>query len=470
AYWEEAGDQLVAMAEDALPGYPSFLGQSYQFAALGQHREMYMAGQPLWQSDVASDLKLTPEQKAAYAALNINAWAIAPLIKEGRLHALFAVYFPGVRTWQEHELVLLRDIAERTWAPARRIRIETALRQSEEKYRTLFDSIDEGFCITELVFDQHGAAIDLYFREVNRAFERLTGLSDVVGKSVGHLLPVFEAAWLDIFSRVAATGHPERHESYVHIVDRWYNGYFSPIGDAGSRLVAVVFDDITERKRAEAELRRAAALDAFRVKLNDALHPLTRAEGILMVAAYILGEQLQADRVYYAEAESDGEHVVIPEGYYSSGATVPFPGRFRIADYGTHIYLELRAGRPVVVADIQTKAGSSDAERAAYHAANIAAFIAYPLIKDDRLAAILGVIQAAPRNWTTDEVALVEETAERTWDAVERTRAEADRRASDERFRAVIENSAEGVLLLNAEGHVTYSSPTLSALLGYSAD
>jgi PAS domain S-box-containing protein len=160
-----------------------------------------------------------------------------------------------------------------------RKRAEEALRESERKYSAAFDSMDEGFCMIELVYDGDGEIADLIFRETNKAFEKNTGLSDVVGKTVGELLPAFESYWIETYSRVARTCEAVRAENYVRDVDRWYGVHFSLVGEVGSRYVAVLFDDITERKRSEEERQRLRALEASalaeaaeRERINRELH------------------------------------------------------------------------------------------------------------------------------------------------------------------------------------------------------
>ena len=85
-----------------------------------------------------------------------------------------------------------------------------SLKVSEEKYRTLFDSIDEGFCIVEMFFNSDGQPVDYRYLEVNASFERQTGLHDAKGKLMCELVPDFESSWFEIYGRVALTAEPVR--------------------------------------------------------------------------------------------------------------------------------------------------------------------------------------------------------------------------------------------------------------------
>ena len=136
-----------------------------------------------------------------------------------------------------------------------RKRAEEALRDSEERYRTLFDSIDEGFGIIEMLYDERGQAIDYRILETNPTFGRMTGFADAVGKTSLELNPAAEPYWFETLGRVAQTGEDARFESYAEALDRWFDVYASRVGGEGSRRVAIVFANTTERKRAEEALR-----------------------------------------------------------------------------------------------------------------------------------------------------------------------------------------------------------------------
>lgn len=131
---------------------------------------------------------------------------------------------------------------------------EQALRESEAKYHSLFDSIDEGFCLIEMILDARGEPVDYRFLETNAAFERQNGFTGVVGKTALELVPDLEKHWFETYGRVARTGEAVRLENNVAPINRWFDVYAVRVG-AGSRQIAVVFRDITERKRAEERLR-----------------------------------------------------------------------------------------------------------------------------------------------------------------------------------------------------------------------
>jgi signal transduction histidine kinase/FixJ family two-component response regulator len=125
-----------------------------------------------------------------------------------------------------------------------------------DKYRSLFESIDAGFCIIEMVFDDAGRPIDYIFRETNPAFESQTGLKDAVGQAMRSLAPGHEQHWFDIYGAVALSGEHARFEQEAAALgDIWYDVYAFGIGDPAARQVAVLFNDISPRRKMEHDLR-----------------------------------------------------------------------------------------------------------------------------------------------------------------------------------------------------------------------
>lgn len=125
------------------------------------------------------------------------------------------------------------------------------LRESEERYRALFETIDEGFCIVEVLLNDDREPADYRFLQVNPAFEAQTGLKGAEGKLMRELRPEHEQFWFETYSRVALTGESARFENEAAALGRWYDVYAFRIGQPEQCRVAILFNDITIRKRAE---------------------------------------------------------------------------------------------------------------------------------------------------------------------------------------------------------------------------
>ncbi len=133
------------------------------------------------------------------------------------------------------------------------------VRESEEKYRALFDSIDEGFCVVEALFDDADNPLDYRFLEVNRVFEKQTGIRNAVGRRMREIAPAHEEHWFQIFGQIALTGEPRRFESPALALGRFYDVYAFRLGRPEQRHVAILFNDITEREQSEKGLRAVSA-------------------------------------------------------------------------------------------------------------------------------------------------------------------------------------------------------------------
>jgi PAS domain S-box-containing protein len=156
-------------------------------------------------------------------------------------------------------VITARDITEAK-------RAEEALQESEKRYRNLFNSMNEGFCVIEVLFDTDGNAEDYRFLEINDAFEKQTGMHDAVGKRMRDLAPDHEAHWFEIYGRVAMTGEPEHFINEAKALNRWYDVHAYRVGQPEQRRVAIVFNDFSDYKRAEEALR--ASEEQFRNLAN----------------------------------------------------------------------------------------------------------------------------------------------------------------------------------------------------------
>src|SRR5215204_7270097 len=107
---------------------------------------------------------------------------------------------------------------------SRRKNTEEKLRESKEHYRSLFDSIDEGFCVVKVFVGENGA-LDYRFLDVNPSFEKQSGLTNIKGKSMRSIAPAHEEFWFENYASIAKTGVPGRFESWASALERWFDVY-----------------------------------------------------------------------------------------------------------------------------------------------------------------------------------------------------------------------------------------------------
>jgi PAS domain S-box-containing protein len=171
------------------------------------------------------------------------------------------------------------DITERR-------RAEDAIHQSEEKFRTLFMSLNEGFYLSELLYDENGTPCDYRYLEVNPKFEQIMGIGrdQIIGKRYKELVPVDTTQWLDNYFKVALTGEPCTYEFYSNEFRIHFETYaYQP----AKGQVSVLIINVTERKWAEAALRESE--EKFRVLAE------TSPAGIILY---------QGEKIIYANSAS----------------------------------------------------------------------------------------------------------------------------------------------------------------------
>ena len=189
------------------------------------------------------------------------------------------------------------------------------------------------------------------------------------------------------------------------------------------------------------QLRQTEERHTFLLKLSDAVRGLIDPDDVQETAARLLGEHLGVNRVGYAEME---DHSYVIRREYAHGVA-PLVGHGPTGSFGAALRDAYRRGETVVVNDVSSDPRFTEAERVTMEARQIAAFIGTTLVKNGKFLAAFGANNATQRNWTPTEIALVRDVAERTWDAVERARAEATLREREHRLQLALDASAAGV-------------------------
>ena len=187
-------------------------------------------------------------------------------------------------------------------------------------------------------------------------------------------------------------------------------------------------ETLDELRRVEVALQESESRHAFLLRLGDALRRLVDPVAMQGEASRLLGERLMTDRAYYAEIDEAQGCIVVAGNFVRAGVSSKV-GRYPLSELNW-VGPTFRTGGAVVVADTQTSPLTPDADRSAV---GVGAFVAAPLMREGRVVAALVVNDLSPRDWTPDEVGLVQETAERTWEAIERARAEERLRQADAR-------------------------------------
>jgi serine phosphatase RsbU (regulator of sigma subunit)/GAF domain-containing protein/anti-sigma regulatory factor (Ser/Thr protein kinase) len=301
--------------------------------------------------------------------------------------------------------------------------VEQLLRASETRFRAFASALDAAFAVVELLEPGPGGVLDCRLIEVNHMFEAMTGISGpVIGRTARELVPELEPKWFELAASVVHRQEPVRLRDSSEALARSFDLFAAPMAPDG--CFAIVFRDHTER---EAGDRRAR----FLMELSDALRPLAGPIVVQETAARMLGRHLDASRVFYAEHDSLRGVAFIARDF--TNGVDSLEGRHVWADFSLGGVEQAQDGRTWTAADVAGEV--DDARRAGFAMFGVRAAVTVPLIKRGEVVAVLGVHNRTPRSWSEGEVALVEDVAERTWAAVQRARAEARLRASEERER-----------------------------------
>jgi len=291
---------------------------------------------------------------------------------------------------------------------------QDALRESEERRRSLFENMLDGYAYCKMLFD-HGRPQDFVYVDVNPAFERLTGLKDVVGQKVSHVIPGIQDSnpeLFEIYGRVATTGKPEKFETYVPSLGIWFSvSVFSPVKE----YFAAVFENITERKKSENVLHVRMRLMEF-----AATHPLNQ---VLQKTLDEIGEITGSPISFYHFVEPDQQTLslqawstrTLQEFCTAQGKGLHYP----IAQAGVWVDC-VHQRHPVIhndYASLSHRKGMPEGH------AWVVRELVVPILRGNRIVAILGVGNK-PSDYTERDVELVTYLADVAWEVAERKRAE----------------------------------------------
>ncbi|WP_221090864.1 PAS domain-containing protein [Deinococcus aquaedulcis] len=346
----------------------------------------------------------------------------------------YEVYAFRIGEPREHRVaVLFRDVSLRKAA-------ERDLKRSNQLLQTVFDSSLEYMQLFQAVRSAQGEITDFEWRLTNRLWNEQWG--EMAGKRLLTENPaVVETGLFETFKRVTETGVPDTHEH--HYAHEQFDGWFHQTAAGAEDGFLLSTLDVTERRRAEEAARTQQTRQAFVLQLSDKLRPLADPVQIQREACRLLGEALGVERVFYASVHNDGDTSEV-HAEYANGGLPSVVGWSSLQALAPGLVPDWQAGRTTRTNDIHT----GDVNRGSLFTSAPRAALNVPLVKDGRLVALLGLHQRAARTWTDEDVALAEETAERTWQAAERARTQAALVESESRLRALIEHLPGGAVFV----------------------
>lgn len=321
-----------------------------------------------------------------------------------------------------------RDVSEQ-------VNARLALAQSEEKYRTLFNSVEQGFTLCELIRNKQGKAIDFYMLEVNSTYEKQTGVSKemVLGKRIIQTFPSSNNR-LETYAAVVDNQRPVVFEYYFEYTKRWFAIKAYPVE---KDKFAIIFSNITDRKRREANL-------SFLIEVSGDLVGSINIDETLQMLCKKISVHFSLSAVGFSEVD-EATGIGITLQVWNDGDIIILRDSYRIADYHSEeVQQQMRSGIPEIVRDISTfPKDIADNLRAI----KIGAYVNMPLVRNGKWSLTLSIIDSKPRDWYKDELALINELTSRIWSWLERVRAEEELFESQNKLLLALEAAEMGTFV-----------------------
>lgn len=341
---------------------------------------------------------------------------------------------------------VMRDVTRRK---ERELALRDALAYSESVVNTMREPL--------LVLDA-----DFRVRSANRSFYQVFGLKREAVENHG-LYEIADREW-DL---------PELHRLLEEILqeqqsveDFELDHVFPRIGSKvmllnGRKLVRegtktefllLAFEDITERKRTERELKESERRQAALLAIGDQMRYLGDIRSLIAASMKIVVDTLGASRAGYGTVDHSGEYLTV-EGDWGDGTASSIVGHYRLEDYGDGLSGRFRRGELISISDVRTDP-LTDRESSRWEALQIRAFINVPLLEQDRCSAVLFIHNAAPRVWTESDLTFVRKAVDRIWSAVERNRALRELKESEEFTRSILASSPDYASVMDLNGNL----------------
>ncbi len=317
------------------------------------------------------------------------------------------------------------------------------------------------------------------YRFVNRAYEQWFGIAraDILGRTVAEVLGPVAYPKAAPHVEAALAGEAQRFEVMVPHVSgppRLVEAQYLPDRDPDGAVrgyYGLILGQSEAEVRSKADRERVAELDrrhTFLLDLADALHVLEEPADLMTEASSRVGRFLGVGRAGYGEVAPDSPNMTL-YGQWTDGLQPDLTSARRTGRLTKDASDALRRGEALRIDDVATDPRSC-AQADSYRETGIGALVVAPRLRQGRLDAVFYVHHPAPRSWTDDDVALVQDVAARTWSAVARARSERALRESEARFRGMADSAPAPVWVTGVDGAVEFGKQPFAALIGLPRD
>jgi PAS domain S-box-containing protein len=425
---------------------------------------------------IYNDFAKSPNQKGFPSGhVLIKRFMSIPIFEKEKVKIVFGVGNKN-NPYTKDDVVQLQLIANELSKIYQKRQSENALRESEKKYRSLFENMLDGFAYCRMIFDEKDNPVDFEYLEINEAFERLTGLKReaVIGKKVTEAIPGTEKAnpeLFEIYGRVAVTCKEEKFEIYFKPLSRWFSiSVYCPM----KGYFAAVFEDITQSKQAGEALRKLNRhLRAISNSNQALMHADDEAEFTQQVCNIIINDCGYA-LVWVGFAEHDKEKNVRPVAF--AGFDKEYIDALRITwndesergkgPTGTVI----RTGKPCVCKNMQIdpnfKPWRSEANKRGYTASLVLPLISF----EGETFGALNIYSKESNPFTDEEVKLLTELANDFAYGIMMLRLSKEKEQSAETLRKqaeLIDISPVAIIVRKVDGTITFWSKGAEKLYGW---
>ncbi|MBP0617781.1 GAF domain-containing protein [Jiella mangrovi] len=375
---------------------------------------------------VISDARIDPKLRdnMAIADIGVVAYLGIPLsLPDGQVVGALAAIDSQSREWTETDMRRLRSISQT-------VEREMSVRVSESRWRSLFETMQEGFILGHVVRDESGEIVDWRYEIVNDAWYDLVGMpkGTAVGRTVREVFPGIEDEWVDEIARVVRSNKAIRFTRQAGILERWYDGAVQPIG---SDRFTVIFLEVTDRIAQE---KRQTAL----LRLGDALRNRSTVEGIVLAATLCISEGLAAERIGFGTVDDRTETIDVHADRCAPGIA-SVAGHHAFRSFGSYIE-DLKRGETVAISDVADDDRTS-ASAAVFASIQIRSLLNLPIIENGRLVLIVFAHVSTSHTWSEDELNFVQQIGDRVQSAMGRVRAEESQRLLNQELAHRMKNS-----------------------------